>query len=62
MRTNPEPMHTAIHRNAQCSVVQPYPDAVESALTNGFEVQRRMGRVFLQQRIVSVRQCLHLGW
>ena len=61
MRTDPEPMDTAGHRQSERPVGKANADAVVSAAPYSLEVQRRVCWVRLYLRIVPVREGLNVS-
>ena len=62
MTTNPEPMNAGIGRQAQSSVVETNPHAVESATGQKLELQRRMRGIDLQQGEILISESLDALW
>ena len=61
MRTNPEPMNTAWHRNTECPVVEANPDAVILVVPDCFEMQRGVRRIRLETSVVAVGEGLNVS-
>ena len=47
MRSDPEPMDSTRYREAQCPVIETNADAVELAVADTFELQRRVRWIYL---------------
>ena len=60
VRSNPEPMHTASHRQTECAVVQADTSTVEASVAHRFELQRRVRWIGFQLGEVPVRHRLHV--
>ena len=61
MRTDPEPMYAACHREAKCAVVETDSNTMKSTICDGLEMQRWMNWICLELREISVRYGLNFN-
>lgn len=57
---DPEPVDAAFNRQAECSVVEAYSNAVEPAPADSLEMKRRMRWISPELSIVPVREGAHV--
>ena len=60
MSSDPEPMDALGYRHAERPVIKADPDTVIPAVSDGFELQRRVRCIALQLRKITMREGLNV--